>query len=120
MSQSSADNPRLGAGTSFDGVLTFEGTLHVDGRLAGSVCASNGALVVGPRGHVRARIEVAELVLAGVLVGDVVAHKRVELLPGAELEGNVTSPLLAIAEGGRIAGRCLTGPQALAATPESS
>lgn len=114
------DSPRLGPGTSFDGVLSFEGTLRVDGRLAGSVYASTGALVVGPHGQIRARVEVAELVLAGALVGDVIAHRRVELLPGAELEGNVTTPLLAIADGGRIAGRCLTGAEALAAAPKSS
>jgi cytoskeletal protein CcmA (bactofilin family) len=112
--------PRLGAGTSFDGVLSFEGTLRVDGRLAGSVYATAGALVVGPQAQVRARVEVAELVLAGALIGDVVAHRRVELLAGAELEGNVTSPLLAIADGGRIAGRCTTGAAAPAATPKSS
>jgi cytoskeletal protein CcmA (bactofilin family) len=114
----SDDAPVLGAGTSFDGVLSFEGTLRVEGMLAGSVFAETGALVVGPQGRVHARVEVAELVLAGVLVGDVVARRRVELLPGAELEGSVTSPLLAVAEGGRIAGRWLTG--ANAPTPKSS
>jgi cytoskeletal protein CcmA (bactofilin family) len=107
--------PRLGVGTSFDGVLSFEGTLRVDGQLAGSVYANDGALFVGPQARVRARIEVAELVLAGAIVGDVIAQRRVELLPGAELEGDVTSPLLAIADGGRIAGRCITGARALTA-----
>jgi cytoskeletal protein CcmA (bactofilin family) len=105
--------PRLGAGTSFDGVLSFEGSLRVDGELAGSVYATDGALFIGPQARVRARIEVAELVLAGAIVGNVIARRRVELLPGAELDGDVTSPLLAIADGGRIAGRCTTGAQAL-------
>jgi cytoskeletal protein CcmA (bactofilin family) len=113
------DVPRLGPGTSFDGVLSFDGTLRVDGQLAGSIRASTGALVVGPQARLRAQIEVAELVLAGVLVGDVVAHRRVELLPGAELEGNITSPLLAIADGGRIVGHCRTGPEARATGPKS-
>jgi cytoskeletal protein CcmA (bactofilin family) len=119
VSGSSADTPRLGPGTSFDGVLSFEGTLRVDGQLAGSVLAREGALVVGPQGSVRARVEVAELVLAGALIGDVVAHRRVELLPGADLEGNVFSPRLAIADGSRIAGRCVSGAEALAAAPKS-
>jgi len=112
------DVPRLGIGTRFDGILSFEGTLRIDGELAGSVYATEGALFVGPQARVRARVEVAELVLAGALVGDVIAHRRVELLPGAELEGSVTSPLLAIADGGRIAGRCMTGATALAPSPK--
>ena len=45
MSQHSEDSPRLGPGTSFDGVLSFEGTLRVEGQLAGSVYAKTGALV---------------------------------------------------------------------------
>ena len=114
------DAPRLGPGTSFDGVLSFEGRLRVDGRLTGAVIAHAGSLVIGTSARVSARIEVAELVLAGVLVGDVVAQQRVELLPGAQLEGNVIAPRLAIADGGRIAGRCLTGASALVAGPKSS
>jgi cytoskeletal protein CcmA (bactofilin family) len=112
------DVPRLGVGTSFDGILSFEGALRIDGELAGSVYANEGVLFVGPQARVRARVEVDELVLAGALVGDVIAHRRVELLPGAELEGNVTSPLLAIADGGRIAGRCVTGARALSSSPK--
>lgn len=103
---------RLGPGMSFDGTVTFEGTLRVEGELAGRICAVAGALLVGPQARIRAHVEVAELVLAGRLVGDVVAGRRVELLPGAELEGDVTTPLLAIADGGRMAGRCTTGPAA--------
>lgn len=115
MTREAGDGPRLGPGTSFDGLLTFEGSLRIEGRLAGSVFAADGVLSIGPAARVRARIEVAELVLAGSLIGDVIARRRVELLPGAELEGNVTSPLLAIAEGGRIVGRCITGDRATSA-----
>jgi cytoskeletal protein CcmA (bactofilin family) len=120
VSRSPENGARLGPGTSFDGMLSFEGTLCVDGRLTGSVFADTGVLVIGAQGRVHARIEVAELVLAGVLVGDVIAHDRVELLPGGELEGSVTSPRLAVAEGGRVAGRWLTGAQALATLPKSA
>ncbi len=107
-----ADAPRLGPGTSFEGLVTFEGTLRVEGELAGTVHAAAGALWVGPKARVRACIQVEELVLAGKLVGNVTALRRVELLPGAELDGDITTPLLAVADGGRIAGRCITGPDA--------
>lgn len=111
--------PRLGPGTSFDGLVTFEGTLRIDGELVGAVHALTGALWVGPNARVRARIEVEELVLAGQLIGNVVAGRRVELLPGAELEGDVDTPLLTIADGGRIDGRCVTGASARAAAPST-
>ena len=114
------DAPRLGQGTSFDGLLTFEGTLRVEGELAGEVQAAAGSLWIGPKARVRARIEVAELVLSGLLVGNVTARRRVELLPGADLQGDVTTPLLAVADGGRIVGCCVTGPDALTLASASS
>jgi cytoskeletal protein CcmA (bactofilin family) len=120
MTPGSADTPRLGPGTVFDGVLSFEGTLRVDGRLAGTVHAVSGSLVVGAQARVEARVEVAELVLAGALTGDVVAHRRVELLPGASLRGSITSPRLAIADGGTFSGRCATGADALRGGPKSA
>ena len=94
MSERFDDAPRLGPGTSFDGVLSFDGALRVDGLVAGTVQAEAGCLIVGAQGRVNARVAVGELVLAGVLIGDVIAQRRVELLPGAQLEGNVTAPLL--------------------------
>ena len=106
----------LGADTQFEGLLTFRGRARVDGELVGEI-AGHGLLVIGADARVRARVMVDELVVAGEIEGDVSARQRVELLATGCIHGDVETPRLAIAEGGRLLGRCTTG--AAARTPES-
>ena len=95
-------------GAAFDGVLTFRGNVQLEGQLRGDVIAQ-GSLRVEAQGRVEGRIEVDELVVAGVIEGDVYARRRVELLPTARVHGEVRTPALALAEGSVLDGRCHTG-----------
>ena len=101
----------LGPGTRFEGLLTFRGRARVDGTLTGEI-AGHGVLVLGPAAYAEARVEVDELVVAGEVEGDVRARRRVELLATGCIRGDVETPRLVIAEGGRLLGRCTTGPAA--------
>jgi cytoskeletal protein CcmA (bactofilin family) len=98
----------LAAGAHFDGVLSFRGTVHLEGELRGDVIAQ-GSLRIEAQGRVEGRIEVDELVVAGVIEGDVYARRRVELLPTARVHGEVRTPALALAEGSVLDGRCRAG-----------
>jgi cytoskeletal protein CcmA (bactofilin family) len=109
----------LGSGTHFEGLLTFRGRARVDGSLSGEI-AGHGLLVLGPGARAEARVEVDELVVAGEVEGDVRARRRVELLATGCIRGDVETPRLVIAEGGRLLGRCTTGPAARAAPPAAS
>jgi cytoskeletal protein CcmA (bactofilin family) len=101
----------LGPGTEFEGLLTFRGRARIDGRLAGEI-AGHGLLVIGAEACAKARVTVDELVVAGEIEGDVCARRRVELLATGCIRGDVATPRLAIAEGGRLLGRCTTGASA--------
>jgi cytoskeletal protein CcmA (bactofilin family) len=98
----------LAAGAHFDGVLSFRGTVQLEGELRGDVIAQ-GSLRIEAQGRVEGRIEVDELVVAGVIEGDVYARRRVELLPTARVRGEVRTPALALAEGSVLDGRCHAG-----------
>jgi cytoskeletal protein CcmA (bactofilin family) len=109
----------LGAGTHFEGLLTFRGSARVDGSLTGEI-AGHGVLVLGPGARAAARVEVDELIVAGEVEGDVVARRRVELHATGCIRGDVETPRLVIAEGGRLLGRCTTGPAARPGRARSS
>jgi cytoskeletal protein CcmA (bactofilin family) len=104
----------IDAGASFEGVLTFRGAARVDGRLTGRVVA-DGCLVIGPKGHVEATIEVDELVVAGEFEGEATARTRLALLSSARAAGKLRAPSFALAEGCRFDGCWET----LAAGPEA-
>jgi len=102
--------PVVGPGARFEGTLAFRGEARVEGEVEGTVLA-RGTLHVAPGARVRARVEAFELVVAGTVEGDVVAPRRVALLAGARLLGDVRTGSLALADGSLLEGRCemLTG-----------
>ena len=94
----------VGAGASFDGVLTFWGLARVEGKLRGQVVA-DGTLEVGPEADVHANIEVDVLVVEGLVEGEVVARERVEVRSTGRITAAVRTPRLVLEEGGSIEGR---------------
>lgn len=95
----------LGEGTEFKGILSFEGTVRVDGYLEGEIVGDD-LLIVGEPGLIRARIEVGTIVVSGRIEGNIEAKKRVELLASSLVIGNIKTPSLVVAEGATLNGSC--------------
>jgi len=98
----------LAEGTEFAGLLALDGPARIDGRLRGEVIGS-GPLFIGPRASVEARVETDELVVAGVIAGDVRASRRIALAGTARVRGELSTPSLSLAEGALLEGRCTAG-----------
>lgn len=106
----------LDVGTSFEGKVTFKGVVRIDGHLRGEAHA-DGTLVVGRTGVIEADVTVHELIVEGRVTGSVVARHRVELAPGARLEGGLETPRLTVAEGAQLTARVRMSPPAVATNP---
>jgi len=98
-------NTLLGRGSEFEGKLTFEGTVRIDGTLRGEVF-SDDVLIVGEGARVEAEIEVGEIIIQGVVVGNVRAKRSIELLTPGRVKGDLTTPSLQIDKGVIFEGRC--------------
>jgi len=97
----------IGEGCTFQGVLTFEGCVRIDGHFRGRITAA-GTLVVGAAAVVEADVDVASLiVLGGVLKGKVRASKNVEIYKPSKVYGDIDAPELAIDKGVVFEGRCI-------------
>lgn len=88
----------LDHGSSFEGRLTFEGTVRVGGHFKGEIF-SNDTLVVNPGAKVDAQIEADTVIISGEVKGNIFARRRVIMHPPATFKGTVTSPSLRIDEG---------------------
>lgn len=88
----------LGAGVRFEGTLLGEGNYRVQGEvfgdsdLEGCVILDEGACWTG-------LLSADQVQVAGRVEGNVQARVRIELLPTAVVTGNLSSPLIAIADG---------------------
>jgi cytoskeletal protein CcmA (bactofilin family) len=98
-------NAFLGEGAEFKGILTFEGTVRIDGKLDGEVI-SRDTLVIGESAEVKAEISVGTLVVSGTVRGNVTASNRIEAHRPARIHGNLKTPALSIEEGVLFEGSC--------------
>ncbi len=95
----SADlNAFLGKGCEYDGKLTFEGSVRIDGKFSGEIF-SNDILLVGEGAVVKAEIDVGTIIVSGIVEGNISAKKMVELKAPALVKGTITTPALMMEQG---------------------
>lgn len=88
----------LDQGASFDGRLTFEGTVRIGGHFKGEIF-TNDTLVINPGAQVEAQIEADTVIISGAVRGNIFARRKVIMHPPATFRGTVTTPSLRIDEG---------------------
>lgn len=91
-------NAFLDRGTKFEGKLTFEGTVRIDGKFNGDIF-SKDRLVIGEGGEVDGTVEVGQCVISGMFRGELKARERVELQAPARFYGTLITPTLIVSEG---------------------
>jgi len=95
----------LGKGTEFKGMITYNGTIRIDGHVEGEI-VTEGTLVVGEGAVIHAEISAGTVVNGGKITGNVTALEKVQLLPTAVVDGSIKTPVLIIEEGVRFNGNC--------------
>jgi len=85
-------------GSDFEGKLSFQDTVRIDGRFSGEITSEN-TLIVGESGEIQAKIRSATVAVSGTVEGDIVATKRLVLHKTARVNGNVETSCLVIEDG---------------------
>jgi cytoskeletal protein CcmA (bactofilin family) len=91
-------NALLGRGSEFDGKLSFEGTVRIDGKFTGQI-QSGDVLVVGEGARISAEISCGTIIVHGEVNGNIRAKNGVELHHPARVRGNIETPSLMIEKG---------------------
>lgn len=106
----------IGRQTELCGDLRFCGGLHVDGTIKGNVTAEAGSssvLTLSEHGTIQGEVKVANLLLNGVVIGDVYAEGHIELASKAKITGNVYYTMLEMAMGAQVNGNLVRAEAAL-------
>ena len=101
-------NTLVGRGSHFEGKMTFEGVVRVDGSFAGEI-VSDDTLIIGEGAEVRAELDVAKVIIYGAVYGNIRASMSIELHAPGQLVGNLICPSLMIAQGATFDGGCRMG-----------
>jgi len=89
----------------FSGTMKFKNSLMIKGKFDGQIDAT-GHLILGPNSEVKATIRAGVVTNYGKVTGNVEAIEKLELLKGAELNGDVKTPDLIIESGCIFNGKC--------------
>jgi cytoskeletal protein CcmA (bactofilin family) len=95
----------LGKGSEFEGKLSFEGTVRVDGKLTGEIFTDD-VLIVGEGAEVNAEVTVGAIVIQGTVRGNIIAKRSVEIHNPGRVRGNINTPSLFIEKGVFFDGAC--------------
>ncbi|MGV0981799.1 MAG: bactofilin family protein [Polynucleobacter sp.] len=98
----------IGGSTKIYGRVVAETDLRIDGLVIGDIeCDDkNNAITValGDTGRVEGDIHAHRVLIAGVVEGSVYSMDRVELRPGAQVNGDITYGQLQIDSGAKVSG----------------
>jgi cytoskeletal protein CcmA (bactofilin family) len=106
--QSSENFTLLGKGSDFKGVVSFGGTIRIDGRVEGEI-HTTGTLIVGEHAVIEGIVSAGVLMNSGKINGTITAVEKVHILKPGILVGDIRTPVIAIEEGSRFHGMCDMG-----------
>ncbi len=88
----------VGKGVEFKGMISYSGTVRIDGFLDGEI-HTEGTLLVGEEAVITAKVSAGTIVCMGKITGDVVAKEKIKLLAPAVLNGGVKTPMISVEDG---------------------
>lgn len=103
-----APETTLGEGVTFRGELSFERLLRIDGTFEGELL-SQGKVIVGPKGKVKANLTLREAVIEGAVEGDITVQEKLELRGEASVKGDITAKTICVDEGVKLDGHVKVG-----------
>lgn len=94
----------IGSTIAIRGKVKADEDLVIRGRIDAAI-SSTKLVHIDKDGVVKANVEAESVLISGVVVGDVTATARVELMGTARVVGDIASPLLVLNDGARLRGK---------------
>jgi cytoskeletal protein CcmA (bactofilin family) len=88
----------LGKNTEFEGKLSFQGTIRIDGHFKGEI-SNGGHIIVGEEGLIEANMHISYIVISGEVHGNIIADQRVDIHAPGKVFGDIQAPAVVIDEG---------------------
>jgi cytoskeletal protein CcmA (bactofilin family) len=100
----------LAKGADFKGILNFDGTIRIDGRVEGEV-HTTGTLIIGEQAVIKGILSAGTLMTSGKINGTVTATDKIQILKPGILIGDIRTPGISIEDGAHFHGMCDMGAQ---------
>jgi len=95
----------IGESVVIKGEVAAEEDLVVSGRVEGHLSVEGHVLTIGPKASILADVRAGVAIVGGEIRGSVSASDKVEVREGGSIDGDITTPRIAVADGGCVRGR---------------
>ena len=121
------DLVNIGKSVVIKGELNGSEDLTIEGHVEGKIELRDHVLTIGPNGKIKAELFAKSVVVLGEVVGNVSASEKVDIRENGSVDGDITSPRVAIAEGAHFRGsvdmaqkgKAAAGPRPAEAKPQA-
>ena len=94
----------IGKSIVIKGELSGGEDLTIEGQVEGKIELRDHVLTVGSNGRIKAEIAAKSIVVLGQVTGNLIATDKVDIRESGSVEGDVTAPRVAIADGSHFRG----------------
>jgi len=95
----------VGKALLIQGKIVSTENLTIDGRVEGTIELGDHSLTIGTEASVEADLVAQSIVISGAVTGNVLATVKVDLHATASVKGDITAPLLVMADGAVVTGK---------------
>ena len=103
-SQLERDTVNIGKSVVIKGELNGSEDLAIEGQVEGKIELRQNVLTIGANGKIKAAIFAKQVVVFGEVIGNITASEKVDIRDNGSVDGDLTSPRVAIAEGAHFRG----------------
>ena len=95
---------KIGQSVVFKGELSGGEDLFIEGTVEGKVELPDHVLTIGPHAKFKADLSAKIVIVLGEVVGKITASEKLDIRDSGSVDGDIVSPLVAIAEGAHLRG----------------
>lgn len=89
-----------------EGEIRFSTSLRLDCNFKGNIISDGGFVIISSTSKVVGDITAGTIMVAGKIVGNLTASRKVELFSGAEVIGNIKAPRFRMEDDVKFEGEC--------------
>ena len=105
----------IGQSVQINGELTGQEDLIINGKIDGKIVLKDHHLTIGPNGKINAEVHAKSVQINGEVMGNITADDKVEISPSGSVQGDITAPRVALADGSSFKGSIDMGRKASSA-----
>jgi cytoskeletal protein CcmA (bactofilin family) len=94
----------IGKSVIIKGELSGSEDLTIEGQVEGKIELRQNILTIGPNGKIKAQVFAKAIVVQGEVTGDITASERIDIRDNGSVDGDLSSPRVAIADGAHFRG----------------